>query len=65
MSDELREGEIESLPVPKDWAESVRHAVPISGGFRTNWVPNALQRFLVREHDSSAWLQMLSYHAVP
>ena len=27
MCDELREGEIESLPLPKDWAESVRHAV--------------------------------------
>ena len=25
MCDELREGEIESLPLPKDWAESVRH----------------------------------------
>jgi hypothetical protein len=27
MCDELREGDIESLPLPKDWAESVRHAV--------------------------------------
>ena len=27
MCDELREGEIESLPLPKDRAESVRHAV--------------------------------------
>jgi transposase InsO family protein len=50
MCDELREEDIESLPLPKDWNESVRHAVlNIVGIVRLAMLSG--REFLIREGD--------------